>query len=181
MQETDEAEPAEVEEVIEVVTAAKLMTKVVTTATTTITYATVPKANQVKRKERQDNIVMRYQALKRKPVTEEHARKNMMVYLKNMAGFKMDFLKGLTYTEIRPIFEKHYNSIHAFLEKGEKEIEEEPNVEASTWRNQRGRYGLAKVKSSLELMLLKTSRKYAKGLLLLVKDLMLLVLVKAAR
>nr|GEV93908.1 hypothetical protein [Tanacetum cinerariifolium] len=48
---------------------------------------------QVKRKERQDNTVMRYQSLKRKPVTEAQARKNMMVYLKNMAGFKMDFFK----------------------------------------------------------------------------------------
>nr|GEY30733.1 hypothetical protein [Tanacetum cinerariifolium] len=37
----------------------------------------------------------------------------------------MDFFKGMTYTEIRPIFEKHYNSIQAFLEKREKEIEEE--------------------------------------------------------
>nr|GEV37473.1 putative ribonuclease H-like domain-containing protein [Tanacetum cinerariifolium] len=80
---------------------------------------------QVKRKERQDNTVMRYQSLKRKPVTEAQARKNMMVYLKNMSGFKMDFFKGMTYTEIRPIFEKHFNSIWAFLEKGEKEIEEE--------------------------------------------------------
>nr|GEX08607.1 putative ribonuclease H-like domain-containing protein [Tanacetum cinerariifolium] len=51
--------------------------------------------------------------------------KNMMVYLKNMAGFKMDFFKGMTYTEIGPIFKKHYNSIQAFLEKGENEIEEE--------------------------------------------------------
>nr|GEX41076.1 hypothetical protein [Tanacetum cinerariifolium] len=81
--------------------------------------------DQVKRKERQDNTVMRYQALKRKPVTEAQVRKNMMVYLKNMAGFKMDFFRGMTYTEIRPIFKKHYNSIQAFLEKGEKEIEEE--------------------------------------------------------
>nr|GEV38161.1 hypothetical protein [Tanacetum cinerariifolium] len=48
---------------------------------------------QVERKERQDNTVMRYQALKRKRVTEAQARKNMMVYLKNMAGFKMDFFK----------------------------------------------------------------------------------------
>nr|GEY70523.1 hypothetical protein [Tanacetum cinerariifolium] len=53
------------------------------------------------------------------------ARKNMMVYLKNMAGFKMNLFKGLTYDEIRPIFEKHFNSIVAFLEKGEKELEEE--------------------------------------------------------
>nr|GFA07142.1 hypothetical protein [Tanacetum cinerariifolium] len=135
MQDIDKAEHAEVEEVIEVVTAAKLMTEVVTTAATTITAAQVPKASaprrmrgilieelkplkrqaqiekdeafarrleaelnaninwddvmeQVKRREKQDNTVMRYQALKRKP---------------------------------------HYNSIQAFLEKGEKEIEEEGN------------------------------------------------------
>nr|GEU77941.1 L10-interacting MYB domain-containing protein-like [Tanacetum cinerariifolium] len=81
--------------------------------------------DQVKRKEKQDNTVMRYQALKRKLVTKAQARKNIMVYLKNMAGFKMEFFKGMTYTNIRPIFEKHYNSIQAFLEKGEKVIEEE--------------------------------------------------------
>nr|GEV61186.1 hypothetical protein [Tanacetum cinerariifolium] len=49
---------------------------------------------QVKRKERQDNIVMIYQSLKRKLVTKAQAKKNMMVYLKNMAGFKMDFFNG---------------------------------------------------------------------------------------
>nr|GEU55269.1 hypothetical protein [Tanacetum cinerariifolium] len=81
--------------------------------------------DQVKKKERQDNTVMRYQALKRKPVTEAHARKNTMGYLKNIVGFKMDFFRWMTYTEIRSIFEKHYNFIQAFLEKGEKEIEEE--------------------------------------------------------
>nr|GEV13904.1 hypothetical protein [Tanacetum cinerariifolium] len=57
----------------------------------------------------------------------EQARKNMMIYLKNIVGFKMDFFKGMTYNEIRPIFEKHYNSIQAFLEKGENEIKEEGN------------------------------------------------------
>nr|GEZ93811.1 hypothetical protein [Tanacetum cinerariifolium] len=55
--------------------------------------------DQVKRKEKQDNIVIRYQALKRKPVTKAHARKNMMVYLKSMAGLKMDFFIGMTYTD----------------------------------------------------------------------------------
>nr|GEV74484.1 hypothetical protein [Tanacetum cinerariifolium]GEV74489.1 hypothetical protein [Tanacetum cinerariifolium] len=49
----------------------------------------------------------------------------MMVYLKNMDGFKIDFFKGMTYDDIRPIFEKHFNSIVAFLEKGEEELEEE--------------------------------------------------------
>nr|GEU38078.1 hypothetical protein [Tanacetum cinerariifolium] len=77
---------------------------------------------QVKRREKQDNTLMRYQALKRKLVIEAQARKNMMIYLKNMSRFKMDFFKGMTYNEIRPIFEKHYNSIRAFLEKEKEEI-----------------------------------------------------------
>nr|GEW62147.1 hypothetical protein [Tanacetum cinerariifolium] len=149
--------------------------------------------------------VIRYQALKRKLMTEAQARKNMMIYLKNMAGFKMDFFKGMTYSEIRPIFEMHYNSIQAFLEKVEEEVTiqeeeelkrhlqivanddddvfieatplasklvkerfettepknfsddfllntlkimfEKPNIKANVWRDQKGRYRLAKVKS----------------------------------
>nr|GEX61749.1 hypothetical protein [Tanacetum cinerariifolium]GEX65490.1 hypothetical protein [Tanacetum cinerariifolium] len=77
---------------------------------------------KVKRKEKKDNTVMRYQALKRKTVTEAQARKNMMIYLKNMAGFKMDFFKGMTYTDIRPIYKKHYNLNQAFLERVEEEV-----------------------------------------------------------
>nr|GEW17981.1 hypothetical protein [Tanacetum cinerariifolium] len=91
---------------------------------------------QVKRKEKRDNTVRRYQALKRKLVSEAQVKKNMMVYLKNMAGFKMDFFKGMNYNDIRPIFEKHYNSIRAFLEKGEKEIEEEGSKRKSDSLNQ---------------------------------------------
>nr|GEX38297.1 hypothetical protein [Tanacetum cinerariifolium] len=78
--------------------------------------------DQVKRKERQDNNVMIYQALKRKPITETQARKNMMVYLKNMAEFKMDFFRGMTYIEIRHIFVKHFNLNQAFLERVEEDV-----------------------------------------------------------
>nr|GEW83302.1 retrovirus-related Pol polyprotein from transposon TNT 1-94 [Tanacetum cinerariifolium] len=85
---------------------------------------------QVKRKEKQDNTVMRYQALKRKPQTKAQARKNTMVYLKNIAGFKMDFFKGMTYNDIRPIFERHFNYIVAFLEKREEELEEEASKQS---------------------------------------------------
>nr|GEV50871.1 hypothetical protein [Tanacetum cinerariifolium] len=103
MQDPDEAEPAEVEKVIEVVTSAKLMTEVVITAVTAAKLMTLRRrkgvvlqdpveratasvivhsendvVDQVKRKEKQDNTVMRYQALKRKPVTEAQVRKNTM-------------------------------------------------------------------------------------------------------
>nr|GEY08396.1 putative ribonuclease H-like domain-containing protein [Tanacetum cinerariifolium] len=73
--------------------------------------------DQVQRKEKEDNAVMRYQELKRKPQTEAQARKNMMIYLRNMARFKMDYFKGMKYDNIRPIFEKYFNSNVAFLVK----------------------------------------------------------------
>nr|GEX44524.1 hypothetical protein [Tanacetum cinerariifolium] len=63
---------------------------------------------QVKRSERLTDAVMKYQALKRKPLTEAQARRNMIVYLKNMAGYKMNYFNGMSYDEIRPFFEKHY-------------------------------------------------------------------------
>nr|GEU52411.1 hypothetical protein [Tanacetum cinerariifolium] len=91
---------------------------------------------QVKRSERRDNTVMRYQALKRKHMAEAHARKNIMIYLKNMVGFKMDFFKGMTYSEIRPIFEKHYNSIQAFLEKEEEVTIQEKEIEKEGHKRQ---------------------------------------------
>nr|GEU98154.1 uncharacterized mitochondrial protein AtMg00810-like [Tanacetum cinerariifolium] len=75
--------------------------------------------DQVQRKEKEDNDVMRYQALKMKPQTEAQARKNMMIYLRNMAGFKMDYFKGMSYDDIRLIFEKKFNSNLAFLERQE--------------------------------------------------------------
>nr|GEZ44744.1 reverse transcriptase domain-containing protein [Tanacetum cinerariifolium] len=45
---------------------------------------------QVKRKESQDNTVMRYKALKRKPITEAQARKNMMRSLQKALGTSLD-------------------------------------------------------------------------------------------
>nr|GEW25448.1 hypothetical protein [Tanacetum cinerariifolium] len=169
------------------------------------------------RSEKQDNSVMRYQALKRKPVTKAQARKNMMIYLKNMAGFNMDFFKEElkrhlqivanddddVYTEATPLASKvplsnssqkqqtllqdnqsRWNSqvilkLHYFIEEFNTEdleilwklvkerfestepknfsddfllnifkiMFEKPNVEANVWRDQKGIYGLAKVKS----------------------------------
>nr|GEU87245.1 hypothetical protein [Tanacetum cinerariifolium] len=55
----------------------------------------------IQRKEKKENVVMRYQALKRKPQVEAQARKNMMIYLRNMARFKMDYFKGMSYDDIR--------------------------------------------------------------------------------
>nr|GEV30792.1 hypothetical protein [Tanacetum cinerariifolium] len=52
----------------------------------------------------------------------------MMIYLKNMARFKMDYFKGMNCDAIRPIFEKYFNSNMAFLEKSKEELEEEESI-----------------------------------------------------
>nr|GEU55559.1 hypothetical protein [Tanacetum cinerariifolium] len=98
----DETKPAEVQEVVEVVTTAKLITKVVTAATETIIVAKLNRnidwdevIDHVNKKAKEDPTVKRYQALKRKPQTEAQARKNMMIYLNNVVGFKMDYFKGI--------------------------------------------------------------------------------------
>nr|GEZ35401.1 hypothetical protein [Tanacetum cinerariifolium] len=49
---------------------------------------------KVKRSKRLTDAVMKYQALMRKPLTEAQARRNMIVYFKNMAGYKMDYFKN---------------------------------------------------------------------------------------
>nr|GEW28244.1 hypothetical protein [Tanacetum cinerariifolium] len=43
-----------------------------------------------------DNI-QKYQSLKRKPISVAQTKKNMIVYLKNMAGYKMEHFKGMSY------------------------------------------------------------------------------------
>nr|GEZ30690.1 hypothetical protein [Tanacetum cinerariifolium] len=81
--------------------------------------------DHVNRKAKEDKSVKRYQAMKRKPQTEAQARKNMMVYLKNVAGFKIEYFKGMSYDNICSVFEKHFDSNVAFLQKKKEQIEEE--------------------------------------------------------
>nr|GEZ49956.1 hypothetical protein [Tanacetum cinerariifolium] len=71
-----------------------------------------------KGKAKQSDAVRKYQALKRKPVSVAQASKNMMIYLKNMAGFKMDFFKGMSYEKIRPLFEKEYKKVQTMFKEG---------------------------------------------------------------
>nr|GEU66040.1 putative ribonuclease H-like domain-containing protein [Tanacetum cinerariifolium] len=66
-----------------------------------------------------------HQALKRKPQTEAQARKNMMIYLKNVAGFKMAYFKGMSYDYICLIFEAKFNTNMAFLQKTKEQINKE--------------------------------------------------------
>nr|GEZ67114.1 hypothetical protein [Tanacetum cinerariifolium] len=69
--------------------------------------------------------IKRYQGMKKRPHTESEARKNMMIYLKNTAGYKMDFFKGMTYAQNFPIFQARFDENIRFLFKSREEIEAE--------------------------------------------------------
>ncbi|GKA77840.1 hypothetical protein Tco_0784377 [Tanacetum coccineum] len=70
--------------------------------------------------------MIRYQTLKKKPVLVAQARKNMMVYLKNMAGYKMNYFKGMSYDQIRPIFEQEYNKVQTLFKKDTNVVKTKP-------------------------------------------------------
>nr|GEW45780.1 hypothetical protein [Tanacetum cinerariifolium] len=57
--------------------------------------------DHVKLKAKEDSAVQKYQAIKRKPQTEAQAQKNMMMYLKNAVGFRLDYFKGMSYDDIQ--------------------------------------------------------------------------------
>nr|GEU54954.1 hypothetical protein [Tanacetum cinerariifolium] len=44
---------------------------------------------------KEPQYIKRYHGMKKKPQTESEARKNMIFYLKNTEGYKMDFFKGM--------------------------------------------------------------------------------------
>ncbi|GKF83626.1 hypothetical protein Tco_0248524 [Tanacetum coccineum] len=55
----------------------------------------------------------------------------MMIYLKNMAGYRIEYFKGMSYDDNRPIFEVEYNKVQTLFknedveeEKGQKVLEE---------------------------------------------------------
>nr|GEX69747.1 putative ribonuclease H-like domain-containing protein [Tanacetum cinerariifolium] len=57
--------------------------------------------------ERHLDNTRKYQSLKKKPVSIAQARKNMIIYLKNMVGYKMEHFRGMTYdkVELKRLFE----------------------------------------------------------------------------
>nr|GEZ18687.1 reverse transcriptase domain-containing protein [Tanacetum cinerariifolium] len=71
--------------------------------------------DHVKQKAKEDLFVQRYQVMKKRPQTEAQARRNMIMYLKNVNGFRLDYFKGMSYDDIRPIFEAKFNSDIKFL------------------------------------------------------------------
>nr|GEU61030.1 hypothetical protein [Tanacetum cinerariifolium] len=64
-----------------------------------------------------------YQVMKKRPQTKAQARKNMMIYLKNTEGFKLDYFKRQSYDDIRLLFEAKFNKNLEFLMKSKEKIE----------------------------------------------------------
>nr|GEZ74413.1 hypothetical protein [Tanacetum cinerariifolium] len=83
--------------------------------------------DHVKQKAKENPYVQRYQTMKKRPQTEAQAQRNMMMYLKNIAGFRLDYFKGMSYDDIRLIFEAKFNSNIEFLLKTKERIGEEEN------------------------------------------------------
>nr|GFB69493.1 hypothetical protein [Tanacetum cinerariifolium] len=84
-----------------------------------------PLKKKQQQKAKEDLTVQRYQVMKKKPQTEAQARKNMIMYLKNVAGFRLDYFKGMSYDDIRPMFEVKFNLNIEFLLKTKEQMEEE--------------------------------------------------------
>nr|GFC57829.1 hypothetical protein [Tanacetum cinerariifolium] len=57
--------------------------------------------DHVKQKAKENLYVQRYQVIKKRPQNEAQARRNMIMYLKNVAGFRLDCFKGMSYDDIQ--------------------------------------------------------------------------------
>ncbi|GJS98073.1 hypothetical protein Tco_0819243 [Tanacetum coccineum] len=91
--------------------------------------------------ERQSGSMIRYQALKKKPVTVAQARKNMMVYLKNMANYKMSYFKDVEMTKKKRVAEeallqesfKKLRTAQALVKEKFRSVEPIEDMERSLW------------------------------------------------
>ncbi|GJW98068.1 hypothetical protein Tco_0179876 [Tanacetum coccineum] len=62
-----------------------------------------------------DPAVIRYHALQNRAFSIPEVRKNVCMYLINQGGYKMRHFKGMSYEDIRPIFENVWDQIHSFV------------------------------------------------------------------
>nr|GEW28812.1 retrotransposon protein, putative, Ty1-copia subclass [Tanacetum cinerariifolium] len=69
-----------------------------------------------------DNI-RKYQSLKKKPVSISQSKKNMIICLKNVTGYKMEHFRRMTYDKVRPIFKREYKKVQTLF-KLDKDVEE---------------------------------------------------------
>ncbi|GJS82466.1 hypothetical protein Tco_0749007 [Tanacetum coccineum] len=71
-----------------------------------------------------DPAVIRYHAQQNRSFSKAEVRKNMYMYLKNRGGYKQSYFRGMSYEDIRPIFERVWDQNQSFVPKDSK-IEKE--------------------------------------------------------
>ncbi|GJU61132.1 hypothetical protein Tco_1238898 [Tanacetum coccineum] len=71
-----------------------------------------------------DPAVLRYHALQNRSFSIAEVRKNMCMYLKILGGYKLSHFKGMSYKDIRPIFERVWDQNNTFVPK-DSEIKKE--------------------------------------------------------
>nr|GFB35224.1 hypothetical protein [Tanacetum cinerariifolium] len=74
----------------------------------------------------------KYQNLKKKSVSIAQARKNMIIYLKNMAGYKMEFFKRMTYDKKKRVanetlLQESFKKLRAAEVSGSESTQEIPS------------------------------------------------------
>ncbi|GJS33322.1 hypothetical protein Tco_0531704 [Tanacetum coccineum] len=101
-----------------------------------------------------DPSVIRYHALQNRPRSVAEVRKNMIMYLKNHGGYKMKDFKGMSYNDIRPIFEKVWDQVYSFVpmnseeevQRLKRDVEAEPVKRQRTKESRQSHRGLTKDK-----------------------------------
>nr|GEV73227.1 uncharacterized mitochondrial protein AtMg00810-like [Tanacetum cinerariifolium] len=95
----------------------------------TVDITTTPKDKGIVFNNKEESITritsLKSQAKDKGQAKKYQARKNMMIYLKNMVGYKMDYFKGMSYEQIRPIFKMEYSKDNAKKQKLEEQEEAE--------------------------------------------------------
>ncbi|GKC64867.1 hypothetical protein Tco_1097465, partial [Tanacetum coccineum] len=88
-------------------------------------------AKSTKKIDWNDPSVIRYHTLKMKPKIVAQARRNMIKYLKNQGNYKISNIKGMSYNEIRPIFERvwDFNQNIEPMEHGSEKMKSPEKIE----------------------------------------------------
>ncbi|GJS22594.1 hypothetical protein Tco_0451226 [Tanacetum coccineum] len=79
-------------------------------------------------------VLLIYHAHLNRPYSVAEVRKNMVMYLKNKGGYKMNSFKGMKYEDIRPIFEKVWDQIQSFVPMDSKDKEKDSKKKAGERR-----------------------------------------------
>ncbi|GJW84391.1 retrovirus-related pol polyprotein from transposon TNT 1-94 [Tanacetum coccineum] len=80
--------------------------------------------------ERRLDSMIRYQTLKKKPVTVAQARKNMMVYLKNMANYKMSYFKEKKRVAEEALLQESFKKLRTSQALGSEPFQEQSTEES---------------------------------------------------